>query len=664
VVFADRGAVAINRLDYQRREIPSQPVSLLARPKFLTGRDDLLKELHTRLTAVSGLEPRIVALCGLGGVGKTSLALEYAHRHLVETGLAWQLAAEDPAVLTSEFGLLADQLGATDMLHRQDPVKAVHGVLRAYQVEWLLIFDNAPDPFSVEKFVPPAGRGRVLITSQNAHWPVSTLEVPVLDLEVAAGFLISRTRDPDQRAAGDLAFALGGLPLALEQAAAYMTDTGRRLADYLALFRDRPEMLGPVARTWTLAFDQLQLTKPQAVGLLRLLAFCAPAAIPLRLILQSSGGLIRQLEPEVAPVLAPLLEDPVADDDAIRALRQYSLIGPVNGSVSVHGLVQTATRNQIPGEHREHWRQAAAVLIEAAIPADTKSPETWPVCATLAPHAREVLPEYSVGMARIASYLGHSGSHAAARDLQTRIVEAVCRRLDPEHPDAIAARADLAHWTGQAGDAAWARDQFAALLPLRVKVHGPQHRETLIARASMAGWTGEAGDPARARDMFADLVPEIEHAFGKEHQETLTARASLARWTGQAGDPAGARDQFTDLLPVIKYMLGPVHPDALTARHNLAHWMGQAGDAAGAREEFAALLPAADLIFGPTHPATLRARHGLAWWTGEAGDAAVARDMLEKLLPEIERVSGADHPDTRAAQYDLGIWTMRAGDGS
>ena len=275
----------------------------MARPTFLTGRDDLLSELHAQLTGGNGSGPRIVALSGLGGVGKTSVALEYAHRHLVETGLAWQLPAEDSAVLRSGFSRLAAQLGAIDMLSPQDPVTAVHSALAAYPVEWLLIFDNAADPPSVEAFLPPAGRGRVLITSQNPHWPVWTLDVPVLDLGVAADFLISRTRDADQQAAGDLAFALGGLPLALEQAAAYITATGRRLADYLALFRNRPEMLGPptVATTWTLAFDRLQQTKPEAVGLLRLLAFYAPAAIPLRLILQSSGGLVRQLEPDVAP---------------------------------------------------------------------------------------------------------------------------------------------------------------------------------------------------------------------------------------------------------------------------------------------------------------------------------------------------------------------------
>ena len=184
--------------------------------------------------------PRVVALCGLGGAGKTSVAVEYAHRHLAEVGVAWQFAAEDPAVLAAGFGELAAQLGARDLLDARDPVASVHGVLAAYPAEWLLVFDNAPDRASVAAFLPPAGRGRVLITSQNPIWPPGqALDVPVLDAEVAAEFLVNRTGDPDRQAALELAGELGGLPLALEQAAAYIQATGDSLAGYLASFRQR-----------------------------------------------------------------------------------------------------------------------------------------------------------------------------------------------------------------------------------------------------------------------------------------------------------------------------------------------------------------------------------------------------------------------------------------
>jgi hypothetical protein len=119
-------------------------------------------------------------------------------------------------------------------------VAAVHSALAAYPGRWLLIFDNAPDQVSVHRFLPPAGRGRVLITSQSAVWPRGqAVEVPVLDTEVAAVFLVNRAGDLDSQAAAALAAELGGLPLALEQAAAYIQATGTTLAEYLTLFGDR-----------------------------------------------------------------------------------------------------------------------------------------------------------------------------------------------------------------------------------------------------------------------------------------------------------------------------------------------------------------------------------------------------------------------------------------
>ena len=172
----------------------------------------MLAELDTRLdrNADGGGQPapRVAALHGLGGAGKTSVALEYAYRHLAEVGVAWQLAAEDAAVLAAGFAELASQLGIP--ADERDAVASVHGVLAASRAEWLLVFDNAPDRASVEAFLPSAGPGRVVITSQNQHWPPRwAMQVPALDAEVAAEFLIARTGDADQATAVELAEAVG-----------------------------------------------------------------------------------------------------------------------------------------------------------------------------------------------------------------------------------------------------------------------------------------------------------------------------------------------------------------------------------------------------------------------------------------------------------------------
>ena len=186
---------------------------MASRPVFLAGRETLLAELHARLLSSPGRPgPRVAVLCGLGGAGKTSVAVEYAHRHLAEVGVCWQFAAEDPAVLAAEFAVLAAQLGAREIVDPRDPVASVHAVLARQKAGWLVVFDNVPERTALAPFVPPAGPGRVLITTQNQHWPPSqALDVPVLDIEVAADFLVNRTGDPHRAAARELAVALGGL---------------------------------------------------------------------------------------------------------------------------------------------------------------------------------------------------------------------------------------------------------------------------------------------------------------------------------------------------------------------------------------------------------------------------------------------------------------------
>ncbi len=656
-------------------QVARKPVRLAPRPVRLAGREELLADLDTMLAGGGDAGPRIVALCGLGGAGKTTVAVEYAHRHQGEVGVAWQFAAEDATVLAAGFAELAAQLGARVEGDVRDPVASVHGTLAAFPQEWLLIFDNAPDRAAVARFLPPAGHGRVLVTSRYPDWPLGQgLDVPVLDTAAAAGFLVTRTGTRDEQAAKELAGELGGLPLALEQAGAYIQASGIGLAGYLASFRKRRrEMLTrgeageygkTVATTWSLAFRDLERSAPAAAGLLRLLACLAPEPVPLAVLFADTQA-ADVLAPEVAAAVGPLVGDPLAVGDAVVALRRYSLVTLAgDGAVLVHRLVQAVTLAQVPADEAGLWEQAAAALVQAAVPADPTLPAVWPVCAALLPHARAVLGLTSGGIWRIADYLGESGSYPAARDLFQLIAD-TCGEDDgygPDHLATLTARTHLAHWTGEAGDAVGARDQFAALLPIEERVLGPEHPETLMTRHNLARWTGEAGDAARARDQYAALLPIRERVLGPEDPYTLTTRSMLARWTGQAGDAAGARDQYAALLPIRGQVMGAEHPEALMTRNNLAHWTGEAGDAAGARDQFAALLPDMERVVGPEHPNTLDARHDLAAWTGFAGDAAAARDQYAGLLPARARVLGPEHPNTLLTRAELASWTGAAGD--
>jgi hypothetical protein len=651
------------------------PVRLAPRPVFLAGREGLLAELDARLAGGPGL--RLVALCGLGGAGKTSVAVEYAHRHLAEVGVCWQVPAEDPALLESGFSVLAAQLGAREVVDARDPVAAVHAVLARAGAGWLLVLDNAVDRASVERFIPPAGNGRVIVTTQNQHWPRGqALEIPVLEKDVAADFLVNRTSDTNRTAALELAAALGGLPLALEQAAAYMQATGTSMAGYLSLFRDRQADLlargeatghpGDVAATLGLALSRLAGHEPVASALMRLLAFLAPEPVPLRLLLaREHAPELLSPEPDAPAGIGHLLGDLVALGDAVAALRRFSLVSPARGGlVLVHRLVQAVTRAQLPVQADTQWRHYAAALVEAAVPADPEAPGEWLTYALLLPHARAVLDLTSSGMTRIAQYLGHSGSYPAARDLYRLIAReyAGSDGYGPEHACTLAARAYVAIWTGETGDASRARDLFTDLLSTYELVQGAEHPDTLTTRHNLAKWTGEAGDAAGARDQYAALLPIRQRILGPNHPHTLLTRSNLAKYTGEAGDAAGARDQYAALLPIRERVLGPNHPNTLDTRHNYAKWTGQAGDTAGARDQIAVLLPIYERVMGPDHPDSLCVRLELADWTGEVGDAISACDQIAALLPIMERVQGPDHPRTLDARRDLAHWEERAAD--
>jgi hypothetical protein len=535
-----------------------------------------------------------------------------------------------------------------------------------------LVFDNARDRASLEPFLPPAGRGRILITTQNQEWPRGqALDVPVLGLDAAAAFLTARTGDPDP-AARDLAVMLGGLPLALEQAAAYMQATGTSLARYRSLFRERQadllargETAGHregVAATFGLALSRLAGEAPDAAALVRLLAFLAPEPVPLTLLL--SGTEVRgQLEPGAAAQIGPLIGDPLAVGDAVSALRRYSLVtlaGP--GLVQAHRLVQAVTRAQLTAQAAGQWEQAAAALVELAVPDDVRVPSAWPTCAALLPHAQAVLAPTSRGIRQISHYLWYSGSHRAAWDLGQQITEAfrVSEDHGPEHPDSLDARSNLARWTGIVGDAAGGRDRLAALVPVFARILGPEHPDTLIIRGNLVYWTGEAGDPAGARDQFAALLPVFERVLGPEHFHTLVIRGNHARWIGEAGDMVGAREQTAAFLPGCERVLGPEHLITLGFRGSLAVWTGETGDPAGARDQFAALLSVHERILGPKQLYTITARGELAHWTGQAGDAPGARDQFAALVPVHEQFFGLEHPYTLGIRSSLRYWTDAA----
>jgi hypothetical protein len=688
----------------------SRPVRLPPRPEHLAGRQQLLLELDIRLNIEDRSRPSVVVLHGLGGAGKTVLAVEFAFRHLEECQVVWQLPAENPQVLSSAFAELARQVVPADQLGQRDPVSSVHAVMASGSDEWVLILENAPDFATVAGVLPPAGHVRVVITSRNPLWPGRTLEVPVLARQSATEFLIARTGDPDERAAAELADELGCLPLALEQAAAYLEARGGTIAAYVALFRERrADLLARgdpagydqrVATTWLVSFERLQEDCPSAISLLRLLSCYAPEEIPVKLLLRQP----ERVDDESGPVpasLQPLLADPIAADDAIAALRRYSLVSrPEREAMSVHRLVQAVTIDRLAEEASE-WRQAAGELIAGILPEDPFMTANFPVFAQLLPHALVALDPETYVIERFALFLAASGSHGSALDLEKQHLIACERTQDANSPLVLSARGNVALMTGLMGDPASAAKKYKSLLPALKRVLGPDDARVLITRANIAHIDGMTGSAAEARDAYRSLLPDIERALGADSRAALSARAHLARLTAEAGDPASARDQYAALLEVQERVLGPEHLNTLTTRANLARWTGEAGDDLSARHQlndlvpdlerllgpehretlinranlafvtgvrnpgrarsqYAALVPIEEQVLGPDDPQTLIARSNLARLTGEAGDPLAAKAMYVSLLKDFERIYGVYAPETRRIRLALADWSQRS----
>lgn len=690
-----------------------RPVRLPPRAPVLAGREDLLAELHARLA--DGPGPRTVALCGMGGAGKTSIAVEYGHRHLGEVVVCWQLPAEEPVLLEAEFAVLAAELGVRGPGDARDPVASVHAALAGQETEWLLIFDNAPDLASVERFLPPAGPGRVLVTTQSQHWPSDqALQVPVLGTEAAADFLVSRVGRGGHRESAELARELGGLPLALAQAAAYMQTTGISIEAYLPMYRSRQADLlargeaaghpATVAVTLGLALSELEDRDPAALGLVRLLAFLAPEPVPLGLLFHDGGA--DELRRQMPDLITPLLGDPVAIGDSIAALRRYSLASPAgDDTVLVHRLVRAVTRAGLSPEAVAQWKQAAAAMVEAALPANPELPVAYPVCAMLLPHVRIAVNPASDGMSRIAKYLTASGGHRSALETWQQVSDAYVSHEDygPEHPDALRARLDLAyaigwgtgnyrralkHYAGVVSDAdrvlgyehpitLRARDMYAyftqtatgdsrdalgqenQVIPVFERVLGPEHPDTLVARLHLAVFTGNMGDYRNAIDQCVNLLPVVERILGREHPYTFLARMHLAAFTGGAGDSGDASDQYEELLPAIESALGAGHPYTLRTRSNRVLSMADEGDIGEAHHQFAEFLPAIQRVHGSEHPIFLIARDNYAALTGMVGDTGSAREQDEELIPHLERILGSEHVECVIARSNLAAWTSK-----
>jgi hypothetical protein len=478
---------------------------------FFTGRNLLLAELQTRLQAPE-LSVRRVVLSGLGGVGKTSVAVEYVYRHHVDYDLVWCVNGVQLASLFADLAALAAQLGLAADASQEAQAAALRSWLE-HQRRWLVVLDNVDDPQAVAEWLPRSATGHVMITSRaGVGWEqlASVLPVEVLAPADAVALLLARageTGPTAEIAATTLAAKLDGLPLALEQAGAYMATTGTSLMGYLELFGTRaPELLRrgqpldyqhTVATTWSLALERVRAVEPAAVDVLTLASFLAPDDLPQPLLAAHAR--------DYPGPLAHVAADPLALADTVATLRLYSLVRVVADGLYVHRLLQTVVRAGLDAERQQAWAAVAVRLLRAAFPVESGQVNNWVEGERLLPHVLaavghgrrlEVEPERCLSLlSHAATYLWSRGQYRQALTLDQQALAGLRQLLGQDHPDTLHSMYGRAETHRALGDLSVARELHEQTLTARRRVLGENHPATLASMNSLALTLNRPGIP-------------------------------------------------------------------------------------------------------------------------------------------------------------------------
>ncbi|MET7450782.1 FxSxx-COOH system tetratricopeptide repeat protein [Streptomyces sp. NPDC005574] len=689
-------------------------------PNF-TGRVDLLERLSERLQeGTTTVLPE--AIHGMGGVGKTQLAIEYAYRHQADYDIVWWIPAERPGQIGQALVELAQRLGLGTSAEANIAGPAVREALREGRPysRWLLIFDNADSPERVRDYFPTGGSGTILVTSRNRRWSVvgPSLEVDVFTREESKELLRRPHAYGDELSdaeADQLAVALGDLPLALEQAAAWRAETGMPVSEYLRLFEHKrsellevsppPDYQLPVAAAWNVSLDHLETRSLTALRLLQLCSYFAPDPIS-RSIFSGLGG------SSIDPELDRALNDPMRLARAVREINRYSLarIDHRSNSIEMHRLVQAVLVHRMSPEEQNRMRNGAHTLLAAADPKGPNQSANWPRYAELYGHViasgaiESDQPWVRELVMNVAKYLWYWGDHTVAREFSEQAWDSWRRLFGVEDQQTLL----MGWWLGflylKVGRYNDASDLVAVLKDVYTRT-APTDREdiredaleTVNLEAAVRRVQGDFDAGAgldemayeRARRAFGEddpttlvtahnlgvslrLVGEFQRAleldrhthvmrtrlFGRDHQQSLHTEASIAIDVRETGDYVGARALQQAVVDGYRAAFGPGNPTTLQTLRQLSEACRKEGDHATALELAREAFDQFTRRYGDTHPESLTAALALSVALRHNGDLEAARDRGEKASERFRRLFNPDHPHVLAADIDLAV-TLR-----
>jgi len=644
-------------------------------PNF-TGRVDLLDSLHEALTSGQYVAfTQTQAITGLGGVGKTQLALEYTYRHLADYEIVWWVKSEEPATLAADYASLAAKL---DLPEKTSPDQnAIIGVVKSWleqNVGWLMVFDNVQDPEDLEDYLPHTGGGHVIVTSRNPNWGgiVRTLPVDVFSRAESIEFLRNRTGQDD--GADALTDALGNLPLALEQAGAYIEETRITLSNYLKRFQEQQKEVlergkpvsypATVTTTWEMSFKQVQEASDTGADLLNLCAFLAPDDIPKSLLV---GG-ARHLPPSLAPIVADDLEF----DEAVAVLMRYSLITGSSDNLSIHRLVQAVTRDRLEEDDRKRWSEAAVQLVDYAFPRDSDDFHNWPVCSLLLPHALAtaghaeelgVVPETTGDLLnRIGIYLNLRAEYKDSKSVLESALVIFENVYGPDHPEVARTLTNLGIVLRQLGDYEGAKERLERSLVIFENVYGPDHPMVARTLTNLGTVLKHLEDYEGAKERQERSLVIFENVYGPDHPMVARTLTNLGTVLENLGNYKGAKERLERSLVIFENVYGPDHPEVAGTLGNLGIVLRQLGDYEGAKERLERSLVIFENVYGSDHPEVAITLGNLGIVLRQLGDYEGAKEHYERALEIDEKAYGPDHPNVAIRVNNLGSVLKAQGD--
>lgn len=670
--------------------VPDSPLTSLFAPRIwggvpqrtknFTGREDILGRLRQRVSnqPVTAVLPH--ALQGMGGVGKTALAIEYAHRFSAQYDLVWWIPADQPVLVRSSLAALAESLGLPPAAETgiETAAAAVLNLLRQGQpsARWLLIFDNADQPEDLNQIIP-RGPGDVLITSRNHRWQsvVNTVEVNVFARDESLEFLAKRLpKGVDISEAAQLADDLGDLPLALEQAGALQAETGMSVEEYRRLLGEHaaelldegksPEYPRSMTAAWKLSVSTLDRQLPEAVELLRCCAFFGPEPIPRDVFwhgTQASGSHVVQTR------IGDLLADPILFAKAIRELARFALVKIDGRSIQVHRLIQALLRDELSPEDRDFYRHEVHLILTAGAPKSPDDNRLWPTYRELVAHVASPATElekcrepaersFALDVVR---YLYRSGDRQSAETFARRFIKEWTTVSGGDDPSVLDAQRHLGNAIRDLGRYAEASSIISATLKRARQVLGDRDPLTLTLTNSFAADLRAGGSFGEARDLDQESLRLHREALGELNGQTLRVMSNLALDFGLNSDYQRARDLAQEAYTAQSRAQSGDPASGVTPTDVLVSWSGLAralrlcGSYGDARDVGEDAYDYGRDVLGAEHYWTMRTRNDLSIALRLASAYEDALEMATDVFTKCSRLFGRNHPDTLAAATSL-----------